>query len=90
MCNDFHYSFYFQVKDVAQSSSDTKAKSAGFLKKLLSREAVEFGHSLLDAVTVLDRLSAHFQQRSMSIDEVTKLVADTLLSLKKLSTRLVN
>lgn len=89
MFNDVHCFFHFQVKDDARTSNDTKGKSAGFLKKLLSRETVEFGHFLLDVITVLDRLSAQFQQRTMSMDEVPQLVADTVSSLKKLSTRLV-
>ena len=77
-----------QVKDDVRTSSETKGKSVGFLKKLLSRETVEFGHFLLDVVVILDHLSSRFQQRSLSIDEVPQLVTDSLQSLKKLSTRL--
>jgi hypothetical protein len=76
-----------EVKNDARTSADSKGKIAGFLKKLLLIEVIEFGHFLLDVLVILAHLSLKFQVRSMSIGEVPQMVKDTVSSLNKLQTR---
>ncbi|KAJ8049652.1 hypothetical protein HOLleu_02490 [Holothuria leucospilota] len=76
-----------QIKDHSQTSTDSKGKSAGFLKTLMSREIIEFCHFMVDVLAVLSRLSQSFQRRDISIGEVPQLVSEAVSSLTKLKTR---
>ncbi|KAJ8048647.1 hypothetical protein HOLleu_01044 [Holothuria leucospilota] len=73
-----------EIKDQANTSTDSKGKSAGFLKLLLSRQFLEFLNFMVDVTSVLGQLSQSFQKTEINMSEIPKLVKDTVTSLDKL------
>ncbi|XP_071848829.1 zinc finger protein 862-like isoform X1 [Apostichopus japonicus] len=76
-----------EIKEHNQTSNDSKGKSAGFLKLLLSRPFLGFLHFMVDVTNILGRLSRTFQRMDMNLPEMPKLVKDTVTSLDKLKSQ---
>ncbi|PIK53263.1 putative zinc finger protein [Apostichopus japonicus] len=77
-----------EIKEHNQTSNDSKGKSAGFLKLLLSRPFLGFLHFMVDVTNILGRLSRTFQRMDMNLPEMPKLVKDTVTSLDKLKSHI--
>ncbi|PIK47650.1 hypothetical protein BSL78_15480 [Apostichopus japonicus] len=81
---------WLEIKDHNKTSADSKGKSAGFIKLLLSRTFLELIHFVVDITSILSILSRTFQKRDMNMQSIPKLVDDTIHSLEKLKTHWCN
>ncbi|PIK35588.1 putative zinc finger protein [Apostichopus japonicus] len=75
-----------EIKEHNQTSNDSKGKSAGFLKLLLSRPFLGFLHFMVDVTNILGRLSRTFQRMDMNLPEMPNLQGPALRQFQRAAT----